>query len=108
MDQQKSWINWIGRFQKQMAEYQGSTPEQRKEILEGLLTQIDVHLIDKKTHRLDVQFRIPLVGDALVYKDATKKSLGYTVCEGSKTLTLEASPRTYAKKTNSHQQLSAS
>ena len=98
MDQQKSWINWIGRFQKQIAEYQNSTPEQRKEILEGLLTQIDVHLIEKQTHKLDLQFRIPLVGDALVYKDATKKLLGYTVREGSKTLTVEASPRPYSKK----------
>ncbi len=98
MDQQKNWINWIGRFQKQIAEYQDSTPEQRKEVLEGLLTQIDVHLIDKRTHRLDIQFRIPLVGDGLVYKDVAKKSHGYTITEGSKTLSVSASPRLYAKK----------
>lgn len=98
MDQQKSWIDWIKRFQKQIAEYHESTPEQRKKTLSGLLARIDIHLIDKQTHRLDIQFKIPLVGDELVYKDQGRKSLGYTVKDGQRTLSVEAIARPYTKK----------
>lgn len=98
MDQRKQWIDWIKHFQLEIKRYKDGTPEQKRELLQGLLTQIDVHLIDSRTHRLDIQFKLPIVGDALQYKDPTKKSKGYTLQNGCHTLPVESTARRYAKK----------
>lgn len=81
--------------------YRTFTPEQKKELLQGLLTTIDVHLIDKQTHWLEINFKIPLVGDQLVYKDPTQKSKGYTVKEGETALMIEMASRPYSPKKTS-------
>lgn len=78
--------------------YRNFTPEQKKELLQGLLTTIDVHLIDKQTHWLEINFKIPLVGDQMIYKDPAQKSKGYTVQEGESALMLEMASRPYSKK----------
>lgn len=96
--QQKSWIDWVGKFQKKVDEYRTFTPEQKKELLQGLLTSVDVHLIDSQTHWLEINFKIPLVADHVVYRDPAKKSLGYTVKEGQTALMVEFVSRPYSKK----------
>lgn len=96
--QHKRWIDWVGKFNKKLASYRSFTPEQKKDVLQELLTEVDVSLIDTKTHRLDIRFKIPLVGDELSYKDPKNKSSGYTVKEGSTTLSIEMASRPYSKK----------
>ncbi len=96
--QQKSWIDWVGKFQKKVDEYRTFTPEQKKELLQGLLTSVDVHLLDIQTHWLEINFKIPLVADQVVYKDPAKKSLGYTVKEGQTALMVEMVSRPYSQK----------
>lgn len=97
--QQKQWVDWLKRFQAEIQKYELSTPDQKQEILRGLLTSIEVNLVDSHTHRLDIQFRLPLVDDELKYKDPAKKSLGYTVRQGSQTLSIEKKSRVYNRKT---------
>ena len=96
--QQKSWIDWIGKFRKKIDNYRTFSPDQKKELLQGLLTTVDVHLIDKQTHWLELNFKIPLVGDQVVHKDPAQKSKGYTVKEGESALMLEMVSRPYSKK----------
>jgi hypothetical protein len=97
-EQQKNWIDWVGKFQNKIDNYRNFTPEQKKELLQGLLTTIDVHLIDKQTHWLEINFKVPLVDDQLVYKDIAQKSKGYTVKEGGSALMIEMASRPYSKK----------
>jgi DNA invertase Pin-like site-specific DNA recombinase len=96
--QQKSWIDWIGKFKKKIDNYRTFSPDQKKELLQGLLTTVDVHLIDKQTHWLELNFKIPLVGDQVVHMDPAQKSKGYTVKEGESALMLEMASRPYNKK----------
>jgi len=95
--QQKSWIDWVGKFRKKIDAYKSFTPEQKKELLQGLVTVIDVHLIDNQTHWLEVQFQLPLVDDNIEHFDVTKKS-EYAVKDGTNALMIEMNSRPYAKK----------
>ncbi len=104
--QQKSWIDWVGKFQKKVDDYRTFTPEQKKELLQGLLTSVDVHLINSQTHWLEINFKIPLVADHVVYNNPAKKSLGYTVKEGQTALMVELVSRPYSKKNLCRQWLS--
>ena len=97
-EQQKSWIDWVGKFQRKIEGYRDFAPDQRKELLQGLLTSIEVHLMDRQTHWLEINFKIPLVGDALVYNHPSQKAKGYTVKEGQTALMLELMSRPYGKK----------
>ena len=60
---------------------------------------IYVHLIDKQTHWFEINFKVPLVGDQLVYKDIAQKSKGYMVKEGGSALMIDMASRPYRKKT---------
>ena len=57
--------------------------------LEGLLTGIDVRLVDAKTHELTINFQLPIVNDTLEYLKKDKKSGSYVVHEGSRSLVVE-------------------
>lgn len=69
------WIDWVSKFQNDIDNYKNYTPEQRKEFLAGLITVIDVNMIDSQTHWLEIQFKIPLVEDSLENVDPKVKSL---------------------------------
>ena len=85
----QKWVDWVGMFKKQIAEQKKFTPQQKRAFLEGLLTGIDVKLIDTKTHQLTVQFQLPIDNDSLEYESKGKKSGPYRVHEGSRSLTLD-------------------
>lgn len=94
----KQWSNWVKTFRQQMESYRKFKPEQRKEILQKLLTTIDVHLVDDHTHWLEINFKVPLVGDTLAYNDPSQKALGYSLKEGVTSLMVEQVSRPYRKK----------
>jgi hypothetical protein len=51
--------------------------------LVGIVEKIGVRTIDSQTHQLDLTFKIPMVGDKLVWKDPKSKSKGgYETIEG--------------------------
>lgn len=97
-NRQKKWIDWVAKFQSKIADYKKFSPEQRKEFLAGLVTVIDVYMIDSQTHWLDVEFKVPLVGDDLVYVDPAKRSRVTMVVPGVKSLVIEHTSRPYSKK----------
>lgn len=97
-NRQKKWINWVSKFQSKIDDYKKYSLAQKKEFLMGLITVIDVHMIDSQTHWLDVEFNIPLVDDELVYVDSAKKSRGAKVVPGVNSLMIEHKSRPYSKK----------
>jgi DNA invertase Pin-like site-specific DNA recombinase len=94
----EQWGNWMRTFRQQIESYRKFKPEQRKEVLQKLLTTVDVHLIDEQTHWLEINFKVPLVGDALEYHDPSQKALGYSLNEGGTALMVEQVSRPYSKK----------
>jgi DNA invertase Pin-like site-specific DNA recombinase len=98
VNQQKKWIDWVAKFQRKIATYKDFSPVQRKEFLMGLVTEIQVHLVDPTTHWLEIEFQLPLIEDELVYVGSSKKALGYALKDGSKTLMIESPARPYSKK----------
>jgi hypothetical protein len=58
-------------------------PEEKKDFLVGILEKIGVRTIDSQTHQLDLTFKIPVVGDKLVWKDPKSKPKGgYEIIKG--------------------------
>ena len=96
--QQRGWIEWLDEFRKKVASFKNYTPVQRKEFLAGLLTSVDVFMIDSQTHWLELQFQVPLVDDELVYRDSTNKKLGYAIKEGVSSFMVEMNQKSHAKK----------
>ena len=98
VNQQKKWIDWVAKFQRKIDSYKDFSPVQRKEFLTGLVTEIQVHLVDPTTHWLEIEFQLPLIEDELVYVGSSNKALGYALKDGTKTLMLESAARPYNKK----------
>ena len=94
----EQWSNWVKTFRKQIESYRKFNPHQRKDVLQKLLTYVDVHLLNNQTHWLEIQFKVPLVGDLLLYKDPKQKALGYSLKDGVTALMVEQVSRPYRKK----------
>lgn len=94
----QKWVDWVGTYKNQIASKKKFTPEQKKLFLEGLLVGIDVHLVDKKTHKLTINFQLPIVNDSLEYVNKGKKSGPYVVQEGVRSLTVEQAISSGSKK----------
>ncbi len=98
ISQNKRWLDWLVKFKNQIDSYESFDQEQKRELLQGVLTSIDVHLEPDRTHRLVVNLQMPLVGDALEYINPRKKSDGYRVVEGAKFLEVVSKPGKRTKK----------
>lgn len=85
----KKWVDWVGTFQKQIADHKKFSPQQKRAFLEGMLAGVDVRLLDTKTHQLTINFQLPIVNDSMESKTKSKKSGPYVVQEGTRSLTLE-------------------
>jgi DNA invertase Pin-like site-specific DNA recombinase len=94
----RRWVKWLDNFRQKIHSFKNFSPEQRKEVLAGLLTSVDVFMIDSQTHWLDIQFNVPLVDDELVYRDPSNKKLGYAIKGGMTTFMVELSQKSHSKK----------
>jgi hypothetical protein len=83
LSNQKSWLDWIGKYGEKLTLESEMPKEDKKEYLQGLLDRIEVEL-DKDTndHTLKVFFRLGLVGDGIEYVSEGSKKDGYKVIEG--------------------------
>jgi hypothetical protein len=88
LDNRKDWIDWVGRYgddiKTQFKKVDGP-------LLEGIIEQIvvtptfDENRDGKEVqvgHRFNVQFKLPIVDDKVVYKDGSNKTKGYNVVDG--------------------------
>lgn len=101
----KGWINWLKKMSKGLDKIKNSSNETKKDFLNKNVQEIVVFYDDKiKSHRLDIQFRYPIVGDVFQYdisgdKDDTgfKK---YNITDGVTNKILEVPLVNYRKKQN--------
>ena len=84
----KKWVNWLDQFQKRLREQKNFNPEQRKAFLEGMLTSIEVELVEENTHKLTINFELPVVEDDIEYVDSKRKTEGYRVKDGKRSLSV--------------------
>ena len=94
----KKWVDWVGTFQKQIADHKKFTPQQKRSFLEGMLAGVDARLLDTKTHQLTINFQLPIVNDSMEYKTKGKKSGPYVVHEGTRSLALDPYSGAVSKK----------
>jgi hypothetical protein len=92
LDNQKEWIDWIGKFGD---ETKKTFKKVTSEYLEGIVDEIVVSPSmgkdrDNKSiqvgHKFKMTFKLPIVKDSIQYIDTTDKSKGYNVVKGKKTL----------------------
>lgn len=77
------WVNWLERFESEIESKHLCTDEEKKEFLNGVLDQIVVSF-DQETnqHSLELDFRLPIVGDGLLYNNLEKHIEGWSVDKG--------------------------
>ncbi len=95
----KKWVDWVDAFGTEVANTASFTDEQRKAYVSGIVERIDVKwLEDVGQHELTMTFRLPIVGDGINWLNAKKKSMGYTITEGSKFSVVNLTPFKKASK----------
>ena len=90
LDNQKDWIDWITKYGENInKKFDNPTTE----LLDGMVSSILVEPtfalnrdeVEKQVgHKLTVNFKQPIVDDAIKYKNPQKKSDGYNVINGKK------------------------
>ncbi len=98
LDNQKDWIDWIGKFGQKT---QGVFEKVTSQYLEGIVDEIVVSPsmgVDRDNnptqigHKFKMTFKLPIVQDGIEYVDPKDKSKGYTVVKGTKTLKVDVLP----------------
>jgi len=101
----KGWINWIDKMSKGLDKIKNSSVENQKEFIHKNIQEIDVDF-DKKTnsHKLDIVFRYPIVGDTFQYELSGEKDdkgfKKYVITEGSTNKSIEIPLVSNRKKQN--------
>jgi DNA invertase Pin-like site-specific DNA recombinase len=92
LNNSEKWIDWV---QKYLSDIDLKFVKDPKGAIRGIVSKITVIPEfgtgrDGKTlqtgHRLKIHFKMPIVGDSIVYEDETNKSLGYAVKNGRKVI----------------------
>lgn len=69
-----------------MAEF---TTQERFDFLKGVIDRIIVKTLDKQSHHLEIRFKIPYVNDQLIWRDPSRKSLGYDLSDGDHSINVD-------------------
>lgn len=94
LDENLVWVDWVEKFSQQM-DFSGRNLSKKKEFMRGLIDQIVVNAemgenrsgkMVQIGHSFDVQFKIHVVNDRLVYHDKDRKSDGYEIKQGERRL----------------------
>jgi len=101
----KGWVNWIDKMSKGLDKIKNSSVEIQKEFLHKNIQEIDVDFDEKtSSHKLDIVFRYPIVGDNFQYELSREKDdkgfKKYIITEGSTNKTIEIPLVNYRKKQN--------
>ena len=86
----KKWLNWIDRYSRKIEKHRNTkSMDIKKDILGEVLNKIIVNWDDEvKEHLLDIQLKLPLFNDKIIYNDEKNKSLGYKLKGGQKNKTI--------------------
>ena len=83
------WVDWVSEFKKNLKKLSDSTEEEKHNLLAKIVESITVNTVDKQTHKLVIEFKLPYIDDELIWNNPTNKSLGYTIANGKRTKELE-------------------
>jgi chromosome segregation ATPase len=83
------WTDWVSQFGDRINKMSEFTEEEKYEFLKGVLESITVNTLDKQTHTLKLDFKIPYVNDSLEWVDKNNKKLGYNLKDGIKEFEVE-------------------
>ena len=77
------WIDWVNDYECNIDKLTNLPRDKRIEEVKKYIKRIDV-TFNKETrnHRLDLHFRLPLIGDSLKWKDK-QKNKGYSISKGN-------------------------
>ena len=86
----KKWIDWVGEFERRMADLRNKELafDVKKSFVTEVIETIEVHNTSVGELDLRLKFKLPYVGDRLVYKDRSKKKKVYDVENGIRTLSV--------------------
>lgn len=82
LENQTRWTDWLSKFGDRLGAMAEFVPQERHEFLKGVIDHIVVKTLDKQSHELVIRFKIPYVNDRLVWRDPSRKSLGYDLADG--------------------------
>lgn len=82
------WIDWVGHFEQKMESLKSEEclVDEKKEFLQKVIDRINVEVVDSHNHNIEIVFKLPYVDDQLIWIDPSKKSKGYEVKDGKKSL----------------------
>ena len=92
LDNQQDWVDWISKYGDDISkQFEKPTTE----LIEGIVDQIIVSLVIGQTregkdtqrgHIFNIKFKLPIVNDGIEYKNDKKKSDGYSLKDGKKSV----------------------
>lgn len=89
LESKMDWVDWVSEFKKNLKKLSESTEEEKHSLLTKIVESITVQTVDKQTHKLVIEFKLPYIDDELIWNNPTNKSLGYTITNGKRTKELE-------------------
>ena len=92
LDNQKEWVDWISKYGDDISkQFEKPTTE----LIEGIVDKIIVSPVIGETregkdtqrgHIFNIKFKLPIVKDSIEYKNDKKKSDGYSLKDGKKSI----------------------
>ncbi len=80
-------MDWLDEFSSKMIDIKKTKDlDIKKRFLNGLVDRIIVNYEDNNTHNLRIFFKIPYIGDTLIWRNQNNKKLGYDIKKGLKSL----------------------
>ena len=80
-------MDWLDEFSSKIKDIKKTKDLNIKQkFLNGLIDRIIVNYEDNNTHNLRIFFKIPYIGDTLIWRDEKNKKLGYDIKKGLKSL----------------------
>ena len=91
ISESKGWVNWISKMEKDVKKIMNSSLEQKRDFINRNVQNIKVFFDEKsKEHDITINFRLPIVGDELIYdKKGIINETGfkdYRIKDGDKTV----------------------
>jgi DNA invertase Pin-like site-specific DNA recombinase len=92
LDNQKEWVDWISKYGDDISK---RFEKPTSELLEGIVDKIIVSPVMGETregketqrgHIFNIKFKLPIVYDSIEYKNDKKKSDGYSLKDGKKSI----------------------
>ena len=97
LSNEKVFIDWLNKYRKDVDKLRDVTDEKKQQKhLDKFVDTIYVSYdSDNKEHILDIQFKLKMFNDKLIYNDVNDKSKGYKIIDGEdiKTVTIDSTKR---------------